>query len=249
MGEIYMKKKNERENVQLEESKMTPPEDVGTEQTQRTEEQEAIEAIRKFTDEEGEDLGEISVKSILGGDFLMSKFMIKQIMFVMFCVLLMIIYTGNRYDSQQDAILIDSLRGRLQEVKYNVLTQSSELMNLTRQSSVEKMLSGTPDSLLHNSITPPFLIRQSEKRSKAETEEPEEVLVDSSELVVDRQAPDEMEQSAEEEKTLEEQKAGEKKVEEPKVEETKVEEKKADEKKTEEKKEEVKPQEKKEDAQ
>lgn len=175
---------------------MTSPEDVGTEQTQKTEEQEAIEAIRKFTNEDEDDLGEISVKSILGGDFLMSKFMIKQIMFVMFCVILMLIYTGNRYDSQQDAILIDSLRGCLQEVKYNVLTQSSELMNLTRQSNVEKMLSGTADSLLHNSITPPFLIRQGNERGRAEKKEIEEVLVDSSELVVDRKAPDEMEVSA-----------------------------------------------------
>lgn len=112
----------------------------------------------------------------------MSKFMVKQIMFVMFCVLLMILYTGNRYDSQQDAILIDSLRGRLQEVKYNVLTQSSELMNLTRQSNVEKALRATSDSLLHNSITPPFLIKRGDGSGSSEDDLPEEVLVDSQEL-------------------------------------------------------------------
>ena len=89
----------------------------------------------------------------------MSKFVIKQIMFVIFCVSLMILYTANRYDSQQDAILIDSLRNHLQDVKYNVLTQSSELMNLVRQSNVEKKLRTTDDSLLRNSITPPFLIK------------------------------------------------------------------------------------------
>ena len=148
-------KNEEKQKLELEESKMTPPDDFGADEELKTEEQEAIEAIRKFTDEEEDDIGEISVKSILGGDFLMSKFMIKQIMFVMFCVLLTILYTGNRYDSQQDAILIDSLRGRLQEVKYNVLTQSSELMNLTRQSNVEKALRATSDSLLHNSIKQP----------------------------------------------------------------------------------------------
>ena len=121
----------------------------------------------------------------------MSKFMVKQIMFVMFCVLLMILYTGNRYDSQQDAILIDSLRGRLQEVKYNVLTQSSELMNLTRQSNVEKALRATSDSLLHNSITPPFLIKKGDGSGSSEDDVPEEVLVDSQELVP--QEEDEME--------------------------------------------------------
>ena len=186
-----MSSKEEKQKLDLEESQMTPPDDLGADDELKTEEREAIEAIRKFTDEDEDDIGEISVKSILGGDFLMSKFMVKQIMFVMFCVLLMILYTGNRYDSQQDAILIDSLRGRLQEVKYNVLTQSSELMNLTRQSNVEKALRATSDSLLHNSITPPFLIKKGDGSGSSEDDAPEEVLVDSQELVP--QEEDEME--------------------------------------------------------
>lgn len=173
----FMVKKEEKWNGQEEELQATPPEDVGAENEAMKDEQEAIEAIRKFTDEDEDDLGEISVKSILGGDFLMSRFMIKQIAFVMFCVLLMILYTGNRYDSQQDAILIDSLRGVLQDVKYNVLTQSSELMNLTRQSNVEKMLSSTPDSLLHNSIIPPYLIKRSDQGENSDEDKVEEVLV------------------------------------------------------------------------
>ncbi|MBR1521967.1 MAG: hypothetical protein IJ635_12145 [Bacteroidaceae bacterium] len=173
--------------MKKEEPQMVPPDDVGTDLELKSEDQEAVEAMRKFTDEDEDELGEISVKSILGGDFLMSKFMIKQVAFVMFCVVLMIIYTGNRYDSQQDAILIDSLRGRLQEVKYNVLTQSSELMNLTRQSNVEKRLSGTRDSLLHNSITPPFLIKTDNRRRVAEEEGPKEVLVDSVERDTSKQ--------------------------------------------------------------
>ncbi len=176
------RKKNEKD-IMMEESAMIPPESVGDEPQMKTEEQETIEAIkaiRKFTDEDDDDeFGEISVKAILGGDFLMSRFIIRQIMFVMFCVLLMILYTGNRYDSQQDVILIDSLRSRLQEVKYNVLTQSSELMNLSRQSNVEKMLVGTPDSLLHNSIIPPFLIKAGDNRRSLSEEDVEEVMVDS----------------------------------------------------------------------
>jgi hypothetical protein len=211
-----MSKKEEKRNVEQEESVMTLPEDTGAEEVVLTEEQEAIEAIRKFTNEDDDDLGEFSVKSILGGDFLMSKFMVKQIMFVMFCALLMILYTGNRYDSQQDAILIDSLRGRLQEVKYNVLTQSSELMNLTRQSNVEKMLKGTPDSLLHNPITPPYLIKQNDRRSVADEAKVEEVLVDSSELVAAQEQLDatkkgQVEKKKTEEKPTENQSPEEKK--------------------------------------
>lgn len=170
-----MSKLDEQENVKQEELETTPPE--GSVGGQKTEDQEAIEAIKKFTDED--DMGEISIKSILGGDFLMSKLVMKQVLFVMFCVLLMIVYTGNRYSSQQDAILIDSLRSHLQDVKYNVLTQSSELMNLTRQSSVEKALRSTKDSILHNPITPPYLIRVNDDRKSVVEKEVKEVLVDS----------------------------------------------------------------------
>lgn len=203
-----MSRKEDEKDIMTEESAMIPPESVGDEPQMKTEEQEAreaIEAIRKFTDEDDDDeFGEISVKSILGGDFLMSRFIIRQIMFVMFCVVLMILYTGNRYDSQQDVILIDSLRGRLQEVKYNVLTQSSELMNLSRQSNVEKMLVGTPDSLLHNSIIPPFLIKAGDNRRSFSEKKVEEVLVDSTEKQPEPQSENEGETGAEAIKTEQE---------------------------------------------
>lgn len=195
----FMSRKKDKENAMMEESEKALQGNAGEEKEMLTEERQAMEAIRKFTNEDDDELGEISVKSILGGDFLMSKFMIKQIMFVMFCALLMILYTGNRYGSQQDAILIDSLRGHLQDVKYNVLTQSSELMNLMRQSNVEKMLAGTPDSLLHNPINPPFLIKVDGKRRQQVEEKIEEVLVDSAEQTVgdqpvsdDTEKPDEI---------------------------------------------------------
>lgn len=174
----------EDKNEELqEEPKVTPPDDSVSEQskesgTLKKGDREAIEAIKKFTDED--DYGEISIKSILGGDFLMSGFVMRQVLFVMFCVVLILLYTGNRYGSQQDAILIDSLRSHLQDVKYNVLTQSSELMNLTRQSNVEKALRTTKDSILQNPITPPYLIKAHESKDGATVQrQVREVLVDT----------------------------------------------------------------------
>lgn len=121
-----------------------------------SEEREAIEVLKKFTDED--DIGEVSLRSVLGGDILQSRFVVNQVLFIMFCVLLTLFYTGNRYASQQDAITIDSLQTELQKVKYNVLTQSSVLMNLSRQSNVERRLRTTKDSVLQTPITPPYLI-------------------------------------------------------------------------------------------
>ena len=146
---------------------------------------QAIEAMRKYADEDDDDeVGELTFKSILGGDFLRSKFVIKQIAFMMFCVLLALGYTFNRFDSQQDVILIDSLRTELQNVKYNVLTQSSELMNMIRQSNIEKQLRLTKDSLLHNSVTPPYRIRVGEEGEKAAEADIREVMVDSAQTGV-----------------------------------------------------------------
>lgn len=123
------------------------------------EEAEAMEAIKKYTEE---DLGKVTLGTIIGGDILQSKFFRSLVLWFITVAMLMLVYTYNRYQSQQDIITIDNLKNQLQEVKYNVLTQSSELMNLSRQSNVEKYLKATNDSMLKNPTTPPYLIRMVE---------------------------------------------------------------------------------------
>lgn len=122
-----------------------------------TDKAEAIEAIKKFTDED-DDFGDFSFKSIIGGDILQSRFFMRQILWFLLVAVLAVVYTGNRYSSEHDVIVIDSLKEQLQTVKYNVLTQSSELMNLSRQSNVERMLKHSKDSMLQNPVTPPYVI-------------------------------------------------------------------------------------------
>ena len=132
---------------------------------QEKEEEELVasekEAIKRYVeDEEDEDeFGEISLKSILGGDILQSRFFLRQVAFVMFVVVLMLFYTANRYNSQQEIITIDSLKLKLQEERYNVLTQSGELLNLSRQSNIELKLKENGDSALVNPTTPPFEVK------------------------------------------------------------------------------------------
>lgn len=178
-----MSRIDEMQNITQEEPQVASPDAPVGEQEQtggtlKKGDREAIEAIKKFTEEDYN--ADISIKSILGGDFLMSRFVMRQVLFIMFCAFLMIIYTGNRYSSQQDAIAIDSLRSLLQDKKYDVLTQSSELMNLMRQSNVEKALREMNDTTLQNPITPPYLIRTNEeaKRPASQTAV-REVLVDT----------------------------------------------------------------------
>lgn len=134
---------------------MPSEQDLENEEEEK-EEAEAIEAIKKYTEE---DLGRVTLGTIFGGDILQSKFFRSLVLWFIMVAMLMLVYTYNRYQSQQDIITIDNLKTELQAVKYNVLTQSSELMNLSRQSNVEKYLKATNDSMLKNPTTPPYLIR------------------------------------------------------------------------------------------
>ena len=157
----------------MDEDNKTNIEEQDTELTQdevqeMQERQKAIEAIKKFTEEDEEEdedsLGEISLKSIIGGDILQSRFMLHQVVFFMFLVVLAIIYTGNRYASQQDTLLIDSLKVELQEERNKVLTIESDLLNASRQSEIIKLLKVNGDSLLLNPTKPPVIITEDDNQ-------------------------------------------------------------------------------------
>ena len=134
-----MKKKNST----IEDEELVVPDDAAETQTDEdaattAEEQELDEVVERYvSDEDEDDLGE---------------------MFIIFIAGLLLFYTGNRYSSQQDIITIDSLKVRLQQERYNVLTQSSELLNLSRQSNIEQQLRLFGDSALANPTTPPYEI-------------------------------------------------------------------------------------------
>lgn len=133
------------------------------------------EATKTVAEDEGfdEDV-ELSLRTIIGGDFLKSRMFISQVGFVIYIVILIVVYTWNRYSFQDDTLLEDDLRKELKDVKYNVLTQSSELMNFLRQSNVEQVIKQTPDSILSTSVTAPFLLRQGSAPSNVKVQDSEE---------------------------------------------------------------------------
>ena len=106
---------------------------------------EAEETV--VADENYDEDVELSLRTIIGGDFLRSRIFISQVGYMMYIVLLIVIYTWNRYEYQDDILLEDALRKELKDVKYNVLTQSSELMNYLRQSNVEQVIKQMKESL------------------------------------------------------------------------------------------------------
>ena len=133
--------------------------DETDESLQKEEERkEGMEAIRRFADDEGEGDEKLSFRKIMGGDILLSKFFLNQVIFIVFCVALLLFYTGNRYSSLQDIIEIDNLSEQYQRKHSQTLTQSSKLLNKQRQSSVEKRLYAAGDTTMLNNNLPPFAL-------------------------------------------------------------------------------------------
>ncbi len=128
---------------------------------------EETSELTAYEEEDNEDAN-ISAYSLIGGDFLRNKIFVNQIGFTMYIVFLFVLYTWNRYAFQDDTLLEDALRKELKDIKYNVLTQSSELMNYMRQSNVEEAIKHSEDSLLKTSVTAPFLLREGNAPAKTD---------------------------------------------------------------------------------
>lgn len=103
----------------------------------------------------------MSLGSIMGGDFLVHPFFRRQIKLLFLILIYVLFYIDNRYDVQQQMIEIDKLEKKLIDVKYNSLTRSSELTELSRQSRIEEFIR-SHQSELQTATNPPFLIKKPE---------------------------------------------------------------------------------------
>lgn len=105
-----------------------------------------------------QDGSHITLRSVLGGDFLAHEFFKRQANLLILIVILTIFYIDNRYSSQQEMLEIDRLKKELVGAKYDALTISSEVTVRSRQSRIEKYIAseGTP---LEVSTKPPYLIK------------------------------------------------------------------------------------------
>jgi len=90
-----------------------------------------------------EDFSELkssSFRDILNGNIFTKRFFIKQIGLLIMIVVLFIFYIGNRYEYESELTYQNKLEKEVQDKKYESLSISAELMQVSRQSNVEKML-------------------------------------------------------------------------------------------------------------
>lgn len=140
---------------------MAKPETDIQEELKATE-RKALDRLKEFKKSVSEDdtipVGTLTLRKILGGDFLSAELVRHNIWTLMLVVLFTVVYVAFRYQCQQDMILIDKKEAELKDAKYKALSSSSMLTERCRESQVLEKLRQNHDSLLHISAQPPYII-------------------------------------------------------------------------------------------
>ena len=81
-----------------------------------------------------------SLKAWLDGDMLLSLFVQRNLGLILLVFALIIAYVSNRYAFQQEQVEIQRLRSELNDIKYEALARSSELMEKSRESNIQRFV-------------------------------------------------------------------------------------------------------------
>ena len=100
----------------------------------------------------------LTLRTILGGDFLTAQMVRHHIGIIVLIVVFAIVYVAFRYQCQQDMIAIDKMEKELLDAKYKALSSNSILTEKCRESHVLDALKNNKDSVLHASDQPPYII-------------------------------------------------------------------------------------------
>ena len=100
----------------------------------------------------------LTLRTILGGDFLTADMVRRQIWLFLLMVVFTIVYVAFRYQCQQDMLAIDKLEKEVLDAKYKALSCSSTLTEKCRESHVLEALTQNKDSVLHVADQPPYII-------------------------------------------------------------------------------------------
>lgn len=124
----------------------------------RDAEGDASENQETASEEDPRPSGQLSLRTILGGDLLTTDIVRSQIWLFVLIVAFAIVYVAFRYQCQQDMITIDKLERDLMDAKFKALSSSSTLTEKCRESHVLDVLKQNQDSLLHQADQPPYII-------------------------------------------------------------------------------------------
>ena len=99
-----------------------------------------------------------NVKGFMKGDILQKDLITKNAGFLLLLVGLMFVYVGIRYYVENDMKEINNLQKELKDVRIEAITRSSELMEISKQSTVVRTINKKGLGL-KESTEPPYLIK------------------------------------------------------------------------------------------
>ena len=105
--------------------------------------------VKEFSDYTGN-----PVRDIFAGNILKRKNLIKQWKLLLLVCVLTFCYIGNRYSCEKKIAEIDQLQRKLQDVKYDALSRSFELMSLGKQSEIENAINNNGINLTESTKSP-----------------------------------------------------------------------------------------------
>ena len=156
---------NKDSDIILDENKETTEDAAVSKKQMRAEkaEQQLQETLKK-TQETAQDSDthpgqQLSMKSVLGGDFLTADFVRAQVGLILLVVAFTLVYIAFRYQYQQDMVTIRKLEIQLKDAKNKALAASSTLTEKCRESHVLETLQQNKDSVLHIADQPPYIIQ------------------------------------------------------------------------------------------
>jgi cell division protein FtsL len=110
--------------------------------------------------EDFSDIKSSTARDIINGEILTKKFFQKQYGLIIMIAVLTFLYVDNRYYCETQLAKEIELKRKIQDAKYESLTISAELMEISRQSNVMKAVNANGLNLVENT-TPPIVIEDS----------------------------------------------------------------------------------------
>ena len=95
-----------------------------------------IEFIEEKTERKEHKFG--SIKDLLDGSLIANDFILKQLPYIVFLVILAFIYIANRYHAEKIVRGTSKMEIKLKELKSEHIAIASELMQISKQSEVAK---------------------------------------------------------------------------------------------------------------
>ena len=81
-----------------------------------------------------------NIKAWFDGDMLLSPFLQRNLGLALLAFVLVVAYVSNRYAFQREQVEIQHLRSELNDIKYEALARSGELMEKSRESKIQTFI-------------------------------------------------------------------------------------------------------------